>query len=394
MRRLLSLRALLAALAIVSMPFDPPAVAGPINPDISLIGQPRLTWTDETDHPNRERAAFDIGETEIVFDAYLNPYARGMATLALGEEGLELEEGTFTVLRGLPAGLQLKGGKYRVGFGRLNAAHPHTYPFAERFRVLASCLPGEEAFNETGISLSELVPLFGDAPLTAAIDLLQGDTFRREREPIDDPLDPHHGETGDRAEETRPAFVGRLSLFAPLGAGSGLDLGVSAAEGTNNVAAGSRTRLLGIDAKAKLWRSSDAYLLLQGEWLRAERGEAAWSLERGYAQTTRRASGGYLFADYNFGRRYNAGFSFERFEPLGEPDSDAVEEVEARAGAAGGDGSGWDQAWGAFAGYALMEESLALRLSWELFQPSQGEEAQAVALRVIYSMGPHKAHAF
>ena len=138
------------ALACATGPLGP-AHAGVVNPDISVIGQPFARWSDDAG-PARKRVTLDVGETEFVFDAYLNPYARGTFTLALGGEGIELEEGYFSMTRGLPGNLALKGGKYRLGFGKLNPAHPHTYPFAERFRVLATYLPGEESLNETGAS--------------------------------------------------------------------------------------------------------------------------------------------------------------------------------------------------------------------------------------------------
>jgi len=127
-----------------------PASAGVINPDISILGQPFARWTDDPSDPSAKRFVLNEGEVETVFDAYLNPYAKGYFVLSLGEEGIEVEEGYFTLLRGLPGGLALKGGKYRVGFGKLNVMHPHAVPFADRPRVLAAYLPGDEAFNATG----------------------------------------------------------------------------------------------------------------------------------------------------------------------------------------------------------------------------------------------------
>ena len=144
----------------------------------------------------------------------------------------------------VPAGLTLKGGKYLVGFGKLNPLHPHAVPFADRFRVLAY-LPGDEAFNETGLQLSARLPVPGDWSVTASADWLQGNSFRIVRDPsgaTNDPVDPLNlGPDGDRPAEPRPAAIGRLSAFAPIGDRSGLELGISATQGTNNVAAATRT---------------------------------------------------------------------------------------------------------------------------------------------------------
>jgi len=358
------------------------AGAGVGNPNLSVIAQPRLVITGDPEDPSRNRPVWDIGETEFVLDDYLNPYVRGNLTLAYTqEEGLALEEGYFDVVRGLPGTLNLRVGQWRSGFGKLNAMHPHVYPFAERFGVLAAFLPGEEGLNETGLQASLRLPSPGDMALTASVDWLQGDSFRRERDATDPETDPlSTTDAGDRADESRPAALARLSAFAPVGERSGLELGLSATEGTNNVAAGTRTRVLGFDAKAKLWNSERSYLLLQGEALQLTREDAGWD---GFAYTNDEVSpwGWYLFADYNWNQRWNAGASYERFQ------QDGVDPA-------------WNRAVGLFAGFAVMEETTALRLDWRREQMGAADGAvepdaiDVVTLRVIWSMGPHKAHQF
>jgi hypothetical protein len=149
-------RLCLCALLVLACSPAPAVRAGTSNPDISVIGQPliRLTRARQQHHP-----VFGVGETEFVFDAALNPYARGFFTVSLAEGEVGLEEGYFSLLRGLPGGITVKGGKYRVGFGKLNERHPHQYPFAERPGVLAAYLPGEESYNETGLNVSYRLPL-------------------------------------------------------------------------------------------------------------------------------------------------------------------------------------------------------------------------------------------
>ncbi len=357
-----------------------PVHAGVTNPDISVIGQPTLTWTDDPGSLARKRPVFDVGETEFVFDAALNPYARGFFALSFADGEAAVEEGYFTLNRGLPGGLVLKGGKYRVGFGKLNPSHPHAYPFAERFGVLKAYLPGEESFNETGMDLSYRIPLPVDWSLTASADVLQGDSFRLPRVPSALPSDPLvlDPDQGDRAGEPRSAYVGRLAAFLPVDDRSGLELGVSATEGTNNVASGARTRVVGGDLKGKFWTNANAYLLVQGEFLALHRETTDWAANR-YTLRDQDRNGFYLFADYNWAQRYNAGASFESFQ-------DVIK--------------GRDQhAFGAFAGLALMEETTAFRLDYRHTQPADQpgftpDAIQQLTLRVIFSMGPHKAHQF
>lgn len=371
---------------VLLLSFVPSLVrAATTNPDISVIGQPRITWTDDAGDPARLRPVFDIGETELVFDAALNPYARGSFRLTFADGEAGLEEGYFTLLRGLPAGLNLKGGKYRAGFGRLNVVHPHAMPFAERPIVLARYLPGEESFNETGMSVSWRAPLSSDVSVTATVDVLQGDSFRLERASSGDPSDPLEPANGgdDRFAEPRAAWLGRLASFVPFGERSGVEFGLSATEGTNNVAAAARTRVLGTDAKVKWWTGPNAYLVLQGEILRLERDDAGWDpLATAYTRTRTRGDGGYAYADYNWAQRWNAGASYESFADLDQ-------------------GGARSSAVGLFAGFALLEETTAFRLDWRRIQPARApgapddpEAVQQLTFRVLFSMGPHKVHQF
>ena len=94
-------RRLIAAGLLFAPPLFLPALvpgsahAGVVNPDISVLGQSFTGWTDDLSDPSSKLGTLHQGEVE----------------------------GYFTLVRGLPAGLQLKGGKYRVGFGRMNPMH-------------------------------------------------------------------------------------------------------------------------------------------------------------------------------------------------------------------------------------------------------------------------------
>jgi hypothetical protein len=377
-------RALFALLAVAAL-VPAPARAGVTNPDLSVIGQPSIRLTDDPADPARKRPVFALNEVEFMADAYLNPYAKGAFVLSFGENEVSVEEGYFTLLRGLPGDLAIKGGKYRADFGKMNPAHPHTYPFEKRMRVLGEYLPGEEAFNETGLQVNRQFGLPGDVALTAAADVLQGDSFRLPREPAsaNDPLmSAADAASGDRADEPRAALLGRLSAFVPAGERSGVELGLSATQGTNNVGASARTNVLGADVKAKLWRSANSYLLMQGEYLAMDREEAGWdSTAAAYTTARVRPSGGYLFADWNFSPRWDAGLGWERYRSADQ------------AGA-------WNQGFRAFGGLALMEETTSFRIDWERFTPGAPAGAPApgvvntITLRVLFSMGPHKAHQF
>jgi len=126
------------------------AYAGVTNPDISLIGQVRSDWTNDPNATDQNRPTLGLGEVELVAQSALNPYADGTFVLSVGQAGLEIEEGYIDLNRALPWGFALKTGKFRAPFGKLNAAHPHAYPFLEVPHLLDpknSMVPGNESYN-------------------------------------------------------------------------------------------------------------------------------------------------------------------------------------------------------------------------------------------------------
>ena len=117
------------------------------------------------------RKGFNLRSAEISLFAPVDPYFNFYATLPIGEDGLELEEAYF-VTTGLPAGFQIKGGKFKSGFGRLNAFHPHAWDFVDAPLPYKAFL-GEEGLIEKGVQFTYLPPL----PIYTILgfEVLQGD---------------------------------------------------------------------------------------------------------------------------------------------------------------------------------------------------------------------------
>lgn len=109
-----------------------------INPDISVIPRFLLETNDaeEDEHGDHRWSRPDLSfeELEVAVSSYLNPYAKADITLTLPGPDLEeaklgLEEAYVTVVRGLPLDLNLRAGKYRAEFGKINRVHPHAWSF-------------------------------------------------------------------------------------------------------------------------------------------------------------------------------------------------------------------------------------------------------------------------
>jgi hypothetical protein len=117
---------------------------------------------------------FNLRSAELTFFAPVDPYFNLYATIPFSEgEGAELEEAYF-VTTSLPAGFQVKGGKFKSGFGRFNAFHPHAWDFVDAPLPYKLFFGGEgEGLTEKGAQLTYLPPL----PIYTILgaEILQGD---------------------------------------------------------------------------------------------------------------------------------------------------------------------------------------------------------------------------
>ncbi len=331
-----------------------PCAAGVVNPDISAIGQVRSGMTDDAASPNNGEPTLSLGETELVLVSYLNPFLKGAFTLSGGEDGVGVEEAFVTWVKGLPWGLGLKAGKYRLGFGKLNPVHPHANPFIDTPRAWISLMPGgEEGFNEAAVQGSILLPTPGDWASTLSADVLQGAQF-------------HPSE-----EQTRLGWLGRWSNAFLLGESGALETGISGATGLDNVAKDLRGYLAGADLKAKLYLNGGSQITIQSEGFFRHANSADSTL----LISSEDRLGFYAMADYRYHVRSNFGAMYDQYDRAGEA-------------------SKIDRSVRAFAGYTMLEESTLLRISYEYFIPEGEAGVSTVSMQLLFSMGPHKPHQF
>lgn len=333
------------------------AKAGVTNPDISAIGQIVGQYTDDRSSAFPKKPTIGLGEVELALDAALNPYLNGAFVFSLGTKSIEIEEAYASVIRGLPLGIGLKAGKYRLGFGRLNPAHPHAYPFISTPRVMdpgaAKLLPGEESFNDVAVQASTLIPVAGSYSLMVSGDLLQGDSF-------------HPGMAGADF-----GGLGRVVNSFIAGDVAPSEIGLSVTRGINDPAKHTATIVAGADAKTKITLSPIVNATIQAEYL-YKNADHRDSLG---AATTEKRGGFYAFTNFVFQAHYNAGVLYEQYE---SPDG----------------GGRIDRGIKPFVGFAVLEESTIMRLAYEFFMPHAGNSNNTIALQFLYAMGPHKAHQF
>lgn len=358
---------------LLSMAVAVVAHAGVSNPDISLIGQVRSDWTNDPNATDQYRPTLGLGEVEMVAQSALNPYADGTFVLAIGEEGLEIEEGYIDLNRALPWGFALKTGKFRAPFGKLNAAHPHAYPFLETPHLLdpeSGMIPGEESYDDVALELSELFPGVGSWTPQLSVAVQQGSLFRtgQDTSALEEDYD-------SQTAETHPSLLIHSSNGFELGENVVGDFGLSYARGTNNVAANTHTNLYGTDLKLKIQLGTETRLVLQGEGVYHQEELASWNSEEdNYSRKSEDRYGFLSFADLTMGR-FNIGSFYE--QASGRNTNTVI-----------------DRSVKGFAGFSLMEETTVFRLAAERRWVAGEGPVNTASLQILYSMGPHKAHQF
>ena len=299
------LNALLAAVPPPVAPVSPPAQlpapaeaqpkSNVFNPDIGMIGN--LVGAGGSSKGGSDTLAplplVTLQESEASFQSIIDPFARADFFLAIGEEGIEVEEGfiTFTTL---PGRLLLKAGKMRANFGRLNAFHNHTLPWIDRPLVMFNLLGGEATDPDTGIkdaglSVSRLIPA-GKLFVEATGELYRGDS----------------GTVFKSSRRADFSTVAHVRAYTDLTDDANIEVGGSYSRGHNELGSAFVTQLYGTDITFR-WRPLQRAIYRSV----AARAELIWSRREDLAMT-QKAFGLYASLDYQLARRWVVGGRFDQ----------------------------------------------------------------------------------
>ncbi|OFW50719.1 MAG: hypothetical protein A3G77_17415 [Acidobacteria bacterium RIFCSPLOWO2_12_FULL_68_19] len=267
------------------------------NPDIGIIGN--FLGSSGRDRGGSGTVAptpfMTLQESEASFQAIVDPYARADFFLAIGEEGIEVEEG-FATFPALPGGLLVKAGKMRANFGRLNAFHNHTLPWIDRPLVMYNLLGGsvedpDTGIKDAGVSVSRLIPA-GSVFLEATGELYRGDS----------------GTLFKSSRRRDVAALGRVRGYVDLTDQTNVEAGASYTRGHNDLGSDFVTELYGADLTLR-WRPLGRAIYRS----LAARTELVWS-RREEVSAFERAFGLYGSLDYQFARRWFAGGRYDQAE--------------------------------------------------------------------------------
>jgi len=334
------------------------------NPDLSAIGDMRVVarTAEAADSLGSEQLSLGFEELEFALNGYLNPYMRADVFIAVHGLGpdVEVEEGYLTVLRGLPLSLQLSAGAYLLDFGRINSQHPHQWGWIER-PLMQRTMLGVDGLRAVGLRATTMVAA-GETAVTLSASAFSGDAFAAH-------ADGH-------AHEDSPAKImgsGRLSAFRQIGDTWSLEVGGSYLGGTYDSAENLTLQIAGADAKLR-WRP-DTYrsFVWIAEAMNSHRDVAD---DVASSVSTVDANGFFTSAEMQWRRRWSGGAFFDWTEDA------MVSGAETTAA-------------GAFFGFSPAEETARFSLVYrhetsDLYVYTD----DSVTLQFLFSLGPHKPHAF
>ncbi len=220
-----------------------------MNPNISVVGAFYTTATE--DGATAKPIDTGLSEAEIAFQSMVDPYSRAdfyvsfaretedpfagpdEEVAASGEYEAELEEAYVTFLN-LPFDLQIKAGKFRSNFGKINQTHPHALSFLDLPRMYVNYF-GEEGLGDRGIGVNWLLPnrkFYQEFSLEVTASALNGPAFSGGSKHL--------------------LYLGHLKNFFDLNQETTLELGLSGVYGPND-AEGNKTLLTGGDLTIK-WK--------------------------------------------------------------------------------------------------------------------------------------------
>ena len=360
------------------------------NPEISVIGLFSAAWYSQNEpivlaEADPENTGVNVQEIEIGFQGVIDSYFRFDTFLSFGIEGVELEEAYGTTIFSLPLNSQMRAGRMRAKFGRINQMHRHNQNFVTLPLPAAQFLG--EHLNPTSIEANFLVPVpwFLELSASGGSPDVETPTFARD---------------ADGNDIGRLLYVFHLANFFEVSEALGISLGGSFATGSNGTAQGERSNLYGVDLFAKyrpLRNNPYQEVMLQSEFMYLDADTPEENLENW---------GWYAQLVYRFAKRLNTGFRFG----IIDTDTPVTEEAEELEGDPSGlftlvrteEGEEEEGMLGLLGRtYRLSpmmtfnpSEFSRIRLQYDYLNQDFAENQHAIFLQFQYSLGAHGAHPF
>lgn len=328
-----------------SAPAPAASAAKVFNPDIGVIGNFISRFGDLNEFEERPTASLE--ESEISFQAFVDPYAQAKFFVAVGPEGAEIEEGFINFIA-LRHDFTAKVGKLKANFGKMNTVHSHLRPWIDSPLVLQNFF-GDEGLADSGVSVSRLFPNRFNLFVEATGEIYSGDA-----EGVFEP------QTSNDL-----FYLGHLKAYRDLTEQSNLEVGTSYARGTTPEVGG-HSEFGGVDITYR--------------YKPLERGHYRSFVSRTELIANRRSDSGehafgfYTSADLQFARRWFAGLRLDQADRVDDP------------GATDRSASVTLTFW--------PSEFSQLRAQGRRIRYGNGPSVNELLMQVQFSIGAHGAHSF
>jgi hypothetical protein len=105
-----------------------------------------------------QRQGFNLDSVELSIFSPVDPYLNFYSNIPVTENSVSIEE-AYVMTTALPEGWQIKGGKFKSNFSRLDAQHPHAWDFWDIALPYRAFLGNEGLGGEKGVQLTYLPTL-------------------------------------------------------------------------------------------------------------------------------------------------------------------------------------------------------------------------------------------
>ena len=315
---------------------------------------------------------FNLRSLELGFFAPVDPYFNLYATLPITENGIEIEEAYF-VTTSLPAGLQVKGGKFKSGFGRFNAFHPHAWDFVDAPLGYKLFFGGDgEGLIEKGAQVTYL-------PNLPIYTILGGEVLQGDNDTLFGPDGGPH------------AYTGFVKSSLDLGSNHSVLFGGSVVGGKTNTTSFAPNTVLqgnsvlyGLEFTYKWKPSRWQSFVLQSEYLyRHQKGDLTNTVALTAESLKRNQDGFYIQGLYQMDR-WRIGVRFDRM---------AIFKDEVLLAGEKQNYSGQPYRWTGALEFNPTEFS-RIRLQYNYDKSDPNKLNQEVFLQFLLAVGAHGAHAY
>jgi hypothetical protein len=319
------------------------------------------------------RQGFNLDAAELFFFSPVDPYFDFYANIPVTENGVSIEE-AYVVTTDLPVGWQVKGGKFKSNFSRLDAQHPHAWDFFDIALPYRAFLGDEGLGGEKGVQLTWL-PAFPVYTLFG-VEALQGE---------------NHLLFGPDAEEKPHAFTFFVKSSIDTSDYSTFYVGPSVLFGKTdnpNILPGTEVRgnsaLYGMEAVWKWKPTSQEALTIQSEYLLLTQSGTATDATTGVVDPLRRKQDGlYLQGIYRV-NRWGIGARYDMLNVFSDTFKQAGVQTDF----------GKPRRETASLEYNPSEFTrIRLQLAHDLSDPSGRTNNEAI-LQFNFTVGAHPAHSF